>query len=331
MKNYLFGVLAGLGIVTTASAGTAILDKDGPICSSTLCAFNSPGGFYIGGTALYIRPSETGIGMVTDSWQYTAPNGIQSLSKPFDPEHKWAGSVRIGYDIPMSANNVELSYLHLNNDTHAINDATSGPVSFGSVFFPNVLVPIAPGGIFVSNAHLRYKLDQVDLKAGRKYTDMNGGFAVHPSLGLRYANLQHRLSFVAPGNVVSDFDGVGPMLSVDGEYGLPYGFGLVGYFDYAPIVGQSQAHSYVYTFSFASPKRDRIVHSVTTKLGINYAYNFSNTLSAILEAGYQVNEYINAFDIIRGNINFAGDQRITGLETTSFGFRGPYLSLTVHV
>ncbi|KTD18001.1 Lpg1974 family pore-forming outer membrane protein [Legionella jordanis] len=329
MKKFFPAMLASLTLSGVVSAGTM---GEEPVCTSALCAFDNPGGFYIAGTALYVKPSETGLGMVTDSWQYAAPGGVRSVSKPFDPEHEWEGAVRVGYDFPMSANNIEASYLRLENDTHAINDTSDSPISFGSYFFPNVLFPLPPGSTFVSDAHLKYELDQVDVKVGRMYRDMSGSYSIHPSVGVRYISLDHKLTFIAPGSVTSEYDGAGPLFSLDGRYDLRWGVGLVGYFDYGLIVGQVNSNSHVtlsgVDSSFTSPKRDRIVNSITGKIGLDYNYVFANASRLTLEAGYQVNEYINAMDVIRGEILPA--QKMVGLETTSFGFRGPYISLGWH-
>ncbi|MCW8449785.1 Lpg1974 family pore-forming outer membrane protein [Legionella quinlivanii] len=327
-KKYLPLLLASIYASGSAFAGT--MGEVG--CTSVLCAVDAPGGFYLGGTAYYVKPSETGIGMVTDSWLFTSPGGFTARSKPFNPPHRWAGNVKLGYDFPMSANNIEANYLFLENKTHATNDFSNGSIGFGSILFPDATVPPSFG--FVSDAQLKYEVDQVDLKVGRKYTDVNHNFSIRPSVGVRYAELKHSLTFAAPGNMISKYDGAGPMVSIEGNYMLAYGVGLVGYFDYGLLAGQSQTNSYVSlagtNFGFSWPKQDRVVSSITARVGANYSYAFSNAANLTLEAGYQVNEFLNAMDTIRGTIAFDGIQRINGLETNDFGFRGPYISLTVH-
>ena len=323
--------LAGLYLSGNALAVSPVLDKDGPVCSSVLCAFNTKGSLYAGITGYYVKPSETGLGMVTDSWLYGSPGNFTAIGKPFDPVHKWAGSVKLGYNLPMSANNLEVSYLFLDNKTHAVNDFSDGSIGFGSILFPDATVPPTPG--FVSDAYLTYKVNQVDLKAGRKYSDVSGVFAIRPSLGLRYAELKHTLTFAAPGNMISTYNGVGPMLSVDGNYALGHGFGLVGYFDYGLLIGKINAHTYLNSlgtnFNFSWPERDRIVNSLTGKIGLDYTHHFASSSSFTIEAGYQISEYINSMDTIRGTLPLdpGAIQRINGYETNSFGFRGPYISL----
>lgn len=79
----------------------------------------------------------------------------------------------------------------------------------------------------------------------------------------------------------------------------------------------------------SSPERDRVVSNLAAKIGEDYRYQFSNTTQATLEVGYQANEYINGIDIIRSNY-IPGAQKMVGLETTSFTFRGPYATVILH-
>ncbi len=323
IKNYLAPVLLGLCFSGVTSAGTM-----GATCSSVLCAMNNPGGFYIGISGVYGQPSETGLGLVTDSWLY----GTTAISKPFDPNYKWFGIAKLGYDIPGTANNIEINYLFLDNGTHAVNDFSDGSIGFGSILFPDATVPFTPG--FVSDALLTYKVSQVDAKAGRKYSDVSGVYQIRTSVGVRWAELKHSLVFAAPGNMISRFQGTGPLLSLDGRYGFSSGLGLVGAFDYGLLIGQANSHSYVNllgtNYKFQWPKRNRVVNSLTAKLGIDYSYSYSNLAKFTLEGGYQVNEYFNAMDTIRGTIGFGSIQRINGLQTNDFSVQGPYISLTVH-
>ncbi|WP_115700624.1 Lpg1974 family pore-forming outer membrane protein [Legionella sainthelensi] len=329
-------VLSGFFLANAAFATTPpILDKDGPVCSSMLCAFKSPGGVYINGTGYYVQPSETGLGLVTDSWLFEAPGGSQAQSKPFNPGYQWAGSVALGYDIPMTANNLEVSYLYLNNKTHAVNSFANGSILFGSILFPDATIPVDFDPGLVSDAYLSYRVDQVDVKAGRKYTDNSGVFTIRPSLGVRYAQIKHELTFAAPGDLNSKFSGAGPLFGLDGHYNLWNGFGLLGYFDYALMAGSMQSYSAVFlgsNLSFNWPKRNRVVNSVTGKIGLDYTHQLHNASTWTAAVGYQINEYFSSMDTLRGftGIGNLGPQRIAGNETNNFSFQGLFLSLTLH-
>ncbi|STY29875.1 major outer membrane protein [Legionella wadsworthii] len=330
-------VLASLSLASHASPTPLpkYIDKDGPVCTNMLCAFKSPGGFYISGTGYYVQPSETGLGLVTDSWLFTVPGGTQAQSKPFEPDYQWAGSVALGYDIPMSANNIEINYLYLKNRTHAVNSFANGSFLFGSILFPDASIPIEAMPTLVSDAFLTYRIDQGDVRVGRKYSDTSGVFRIRPSLGVRYAQIRHDLTFAAPGTVTSKFSGAGPLFSVDAHYGLPYGFGLLGYFDYALMAGSMQSFSQVFlgtNFSFSWPQRNRVVNNIVGKIGLDYTHPFSTTASWTAAVGYQINEYLSSMDTLRGftGIGGLGPQRIAGNETNNFSFQGLFLSLTLH-
>lgn len=330
-NKYVSSILASVWLTGTAIAGTM---GDEPVCHSVLCAFQDKGGIYAGVSGYYVRPAETGLGLVTDSWLVANPGGFTAESKPFTPKFKWQGSVKLGYDFPLSANNIEASYFHLSNNTHAVNTFEStGSIGFGSVLFPDAIIPPTSG--FVSDALLKYTVDQVDLKVGRKYTDISGGFSLRPSLGVRYAELDHSLTFAAPGSLISEYQGVGPLLSLDANYKLGHGFGLVGYFDYALLMGNISSNSYInlggVNFGFSWPSGERVVNSLTGRLGVDYSHIFASASQVTIEAGYQASEYLNAMDTIRGFIVDGGIQHIAGHETNSFSFRGPYASLTVHI
>ncbi|KTD13682.1 hypothetical protein Lgra_0817 [Legionella gratiana] len=90
----------------------------------------------------------------------------------------------------------------------------------GSILFPNATIPIDFDPDRVSDAYLTYRVDKVDAKAGRKSSDTSGVFTMHPSLGVRYAQIKHNLSFAAPGELSSKFSGSGPLISLDGHYNL---------------------------------------------------------------------------------------------------------------
>lgn len=315
------------GLANVALAGTM---GSAPACSP-LCAVDQKGGFYASVSGYWVEPSETGIGMVSDSWQYLTSTGIVARSKPITPKSRWQWGVGAGYDFANSANNIEFNYFNLDSKTHAVNRPEPGTVTFGSIFFPDVVFPVFPG--FVSDAQLQYKIHQGDLKVGRKYTDAQARFDIRVSLGIRAAELEHALTFIQPGNVISKFNGAGPMLSFEGHYGLYQGLGLVGYIDDALMTGKTDAHSFVnlegFDFAFSSPKVQRTVNNLNIRAALDYQYAFSNAANLGIEAGYQISNYSDVFDIIRGNITTG--QRIAGIESNSFSFQGPYVTLAAHM
>lgn len=293
------------------------------------------GGFYIKGTGIAAVPSETGLGTFTDTWMYATPDGgTLGLSKPSKLKYRAAWAVKVGYDIPCTPNNIEVEYTRLHNRKHNVNTTADHPVAFGSTFF-NITIPITPGEVLVSDSHLKYTLNQVDVNAGHCFVDSSCHLLFRPLVGVRFASLKHDLPFVG-GDVRSRFRGAGPMIGADCQYEFCGGFGLVGHFDTAVLMGNVESKSFLNFGSpirFKSPKTDRVVTSISGKLGL--AYNFCICRSSLLfEVGYQANVYIAPFDIITAWLptSLGGlGQRISQLDTTNFAFTGPYVSLTWHV
>ncbi|WP_185967299.1 Lpg1974 family pore-forming outer membrane protein [Legionella israelensis] len=318
----------------------AAINKDGTGCiGDALCADRTLTGLYGSITGSWLRPSETDIGMVTDSWQFTRPDGSTlDEDRPVEPDHEFEGSFTIGYDFENSANSIEFNYYHLNNSTRAVNSARNNETLFTSYFFPGGTFPPLSIPGFVSDATLTYKVDQADLKLARKYTQFNRGFSLRPALGVRYAELKHDFTFKAPGYVRSEFSGIGPMFSLDGSYNLGYGFHLLGYIDSSLLVGDTDANSFLGfngTAFFKKPDNERVVTTLTGRIGVDYTYAIRNQMSIAAEVGYQVSEYFNPFDLLRGNVTFTPNNVLVGagindIITTNFSISGPYVKIGVH-
>jgi hypothetical protein len=317
--------------LSSAYAGTA---GEAPVCDA-LCADTTMTGFYGSIMGSWLRPSETDIGMVTDSWQRTDGNGVTTAEdRPADTKHEFEGSFAIGYDFAESANSIEFNYFHLKNSTNAVNVA-DGANLFSSYFFPGATFPPTPD--FVSNATLKYTVNQADIKLARRYSQMDGLYSIRPAMGVRYAELKHDLSFIAPGYVRSEFSGAGPMFSVDGSYKLGHGFHLLGYFDSSLLVGNVDAKNYLSfgggTTYFTKPNHDRLVTTISGRLAVDYTYGMANGMNIAIEGGYQASEYFNAFDLLRGNVVFNPALAGNGIQdiiTTNFAVTGPYIKLAMH-
>lgn len=325
-----FGLCSALLLSTSLYA---VPNKDGTGCSGdALCADRTESGLYGSITGNWFRPSETDIGMVTDSWQTTSGGVTTDSDRPFRPDHELEGSYTLGYDFQGSANGIEFNYFHLDNSSRSVN-AFNGETLFTSYFFPGASLPPAPG--FVSDANLTYKIDQADLKLTRKLTQFIDHFSVRPALGIRYAKLKHDLTFAAPGYVRSEFSGAGPMFSVDGSYEIGRGFSLIGYVDGALLVGETDANSYLNfggTVYFKKPDNYRTVSNVNGRVGLNYTHSMNEMLVSA-EVGYQASQYFNPFDLIRGNVAFAPGlvgRGINDIITTNFAVNGPYVKLGLH-
>lgn len=295
------------------------------------------GGFWIAGSGMWAVPSETGIGTFTDSWQYLESDGsILALSKPSKAKYEGAWGIRGGYDFPCSGNSVEVGYFHLHNDKHNYNDTSDGPISFGSAFF-NLGIPLPPGSVFISDAHLKYTLDQVDAKLGHWFTTCDGDLRLHPSFGARFVNLKHDLTFLV-GHVRSRYQGGGPLVGFDVDYQIFKNFFVGGRFNAAALMGEVKANNFLSFstpfLSYKSPTTDRIAYSFDGSVSLAYQYEFCNQSRIRLEGGYRVASYVGALDVIQAFTPTAESpttSRIGTINTNNFGFSGPYLELSFHM
>lgn len=333
-------LVAGLIYSSSVIAAMPAMDHEivQPVTSE-----NTKGGFYISLTGNYLQPHETGTGLIIDSWQYQQPSGaVESTTKPFDPNHELEYGFGLGYDFGHSQNNLEFNYMHLSNDSHIINDSTGSPYSFGSLVFTDVTV-FDPIGLII-DANLRYTLDEYALMFGHTYSSDN--FDFKPKLGIEYASLKHKLTFVVPdnstANSISNFSGIGPAAGLDTHYSINKHFGLVGGIDAALLVGTIKSSSYLNVSAgfindnFSLPSTDRVVPKLSAKVGIDFNYVFSNKMSINIETGYKAAEYYNSVDLIQAyilpiaDIVPIGGPKIADVHTNSFSYSGPYITMTLH-
>jgi hypothetical protein len=325
----------GLGLVASAS----ILAGAPTQLPVDVVAPADNGGFFVGVTGMYAKPSETGLGDANNSWQYASVDTITSLNKPIKSSQQWEVGFDVGYNFPNSSNSLEFSYFQLRNSKHFLK-GTEGVYSLGSIFFPDITL-VDPSSInYVANSHLKYKLNQYDLFLGHQMNDVIGNFSLKPTFGLRFAELTHDFPFAVPGYVDSKFNGVGPTFGLDGNFALWHsGFNIVGHVDGALLDGNVESKSFIFlsgtNLYYKSPDRNRIVPTLTARLGADYEYVFANQSSLTLEVGYEAAEYFNGIDLIRGDTN-ASDSlgtavhtpRITSIDTNDFAYQGPYATLT---
>lgn len=342
IKQYIpIWALIGLSTSFTAFAGTYNPPEEQKPCD-LLCTQGIHGGFYVGVTGVYAKPSESGIGLATHSDQYTSSNGLTtSKSTPFEPSNSGGIGAKVGYDFGTSANSLEFDYFYFNNTTKDTADFKDNPSSFASMFFPNIMVSNPASFGITIHSKLEYTLNQYDLWLAHTFGSPVTGFSFKPAIGVRYASLSHDLTFDVPGAVKSDFDGIGPEIGFDAHYALGHGFGILGHFDDALMASRVNGSSYIEVedfgihSAFKAPDNNGVSNAVTGRVGADYQYVFNNGSSIALEAGYQAMMYADAFTIIQGNVASpvtpTVGQQITTTNSDDFSLRGPYLSLTYHV
>jgi|GEM_PF-1978055 len=334
IKTKLWALLALIISVSSFAGSPTFLPED-------VKAPLEPGRIFAGVTAMYAKPSESDIGLALDSWQYLAENEnlITSRAKPFHMDQEWEGGFNMGYVFPNSRNDLEFSYFHLNNVEHVIH-GPEGAYSFGAILFPDIAF-IDPALLDIqANSRLKYNFNQYDLLLGHKFKELIGNFELITSFGLRYANLQHHLTFVSPGSAISKYSGIGPLMALDGRFNLwQSGFSIVGHLDGSVLDGTVESRSSVFFlpgsyYAFKVPDENRVVPTVRARLGADYGYTFSNQSVLDLELGFEAAEYINPFDIVQGSLLAFSvfppgvTPKIAGIQSTNFSYQGPYATLS---
>jgi len=230
-----------------------------------------PGGFVIGGTALYLQPSDTNgdldyASVNTSTGATVTPFFFHSSLKNIEPGYDWGWGLNVGYIFPNTGNDVNLSWFTFNNDDTA-STFLGVDSAFGNIlpiFFSNgTHNGLIPGLSTITSARskVEYDLNQVDLTAGQ-FIDVGCRLILHPNVGLRWASLERKIHsfYIAPGSTFSistsntrdgsletheksDFSGIGPLAGLDASYYIGMGFGAVAHVDSALLVGNIDVDS----------------------------------------------------------------------------------------
>lgn len=226
-------------------------------------------------------------------------------------------------------------------------------------------------------ASLQVKLDQADIKLARLYQSSCSGFQIQPAFGVRYGklNTSSHADFasrlyddIAPVSPLvnllinindrSKFNGIGPLVSLDARYSVCGCLGLFGHVDSSILLGTVSSelatdlagsalagdNSVISTFAQSKVwqvnSSERLVTTVSGRVGLDYYYSFWNCTVLTVEVGYQVAHYCNAIQLLRGELQLPADltpevadtaTRILDNPTASFTFNGPYLNVTYRI
>ena len=285
----------------------------------------------------------------------------------------------LGYNFDGTGNDINLSYFHLDTsekDT-AFSNANSFLAPVTNVFNIDNTVDGNDLGSVSANGKVRYMLDQIDLTAGQTIY-VGCRLTLHPFEGLRWAHLKRKLhtnyfqgtantSEIDTQNVTfneeSDFNGVGPIVGLDATYYVGMGFGLVGHFDTALLVGDidaqttevvTQTAAFILSgdsttslaqANYSTGDSRRVVPVVDAKLGASYTLllnpNANSNMDLTLEGGWGFTNYFNALDRLATNTTIQDgilgattpitSTSMTGRSTANFALNGPYVSLIVHI
>lgn len=329
-----------------------------PQFESMLTVPELPGGFYIGGTAYYLQSASTQ-GDLDYATLFELPLAVNVPNKTVEklnPRDSWDWGLIAGYIFPNTGNDLQVEYMNID-----MKDLSSASVSNGSVvnFVPvSLLSNFFAGPTVFANAS--YDLNQFDISAGQ-YINMGNRFHIHPTAGVRYLDLTRKINSVfiniteSPVFLVlvqhvgekSEFNGLGPLMGIDGQYEIFCHFGLVGHGHAGILVGDIKNQQNLLllqtidgevipplAINYHDDNSHRFVSTLDAKLGANYNYVFPNSNAKLsLEAGWSVNEYFNTIDRLNTAFILIGTPRynIINKKTSNVAFQGPYITLSLSI
>lgn len=268
--------------VITATQATHAYD----CCEPDPCCPESCGQIFLDAEALYLRAYEGGISSVCDIT--TTTNSIEDgilvsrlTGRGHDPDFKWNWGYRIGagYKFADSDCGIRAYWTHF--------DANTGGNSY------------------------RWKVDfnVVDL-VYRCDSEWSACTTLSPYAGIRYANINQRLhtNFVSidsalpitsNGRIKQDFSGVGPLIGLEGNFGMQYGFSIYGNVSVALLYGTSRIHSDSseafntgINLNHLRNNNDAYQYVVDAGLGIRYKACFCDQ-TLVVQLGLEDHRYFN--------------------------------------
>ncbi len=178
---------------------------------------------------------------------------------------------------------------------------------------------------------------------------------LHPFFGVSYAKVERDFgnTFTIPilnplltGTLVgvsqSHFDGFGPIIGTDFQFPVAGGFSFVGGINTAFVNGNvdySLNSSFnlgnsVTNYNRVARESSHTVPIINTNLGVRYSHPIKDEpYSAVVEAGYQVSDYMNSIGRIYPDNGYAnnpaGNNPASFSRIASLGFSGPFLTLAI--
>ena len=360
-KQVTLGLIA-LGLTSgTALAGHPARDVPMPTAAPVLVTVpEQDGSWSLGVEALYWQPNNGDFQYALTRKQTTGTNATHNAltTKEVSNDYDWGFRLDGTYHIPFQGKDVELSWVHFDHDqiSDSSNAYRTGSNAENAVNLPWDYVSPALGDstqAFDSiHGKSEYDYDHVDLVFGQKIK-VGNRVMLRPFAGARWAEIDTKntaaakfadQSAVSPTDInqnwrfKSDFEGVGPRVGMDGDLDLGNGFGISVRAGLSLLVGDQKnsnageqttiaddSTQTVDVLSHRVSKTIRVVPATDVKLGVNYTHVFSQSLAALVEVGYEVNNYFGAlnkdlngsFNSVNGNNNFA--------------WSGPYARLQVDI
>ena len=359
-KQVTLGLIA-LGLASgSALAGNPARDIPMPTATPVLVTVpEQDGSWSLGMEALYWQPTNSDFQYALTRNQQTGGNATRDIfdTKEVENHYGWGFRLDGTYHIPVQGKDVEASWVHF--DERQVSE-TSTAYRTGNGLANSVNLPwdyLTPGMLPVGSdsaqqefdsihAKSEYDYDHLDLMFGQKLK-VGNRVMLRPFAGVRWADIEAKNTVSAifnpdSGDDISqnwrfntDFEGIGPRVGMDGDVDLGYGFGVSIRAGFSLLVGQEENDHLVRQNNATENSVDTLKHNVSDtirvvpetdiKMGVNYTYVFNQTLSALVEVGYEVNNYFDALDkSVLGTFDSVN-------SSTDFAWSGPYARLQLDI
>lgn len=290
--------------------------------------------------------------------------------KSIHPDHDWGFEAYVGYILPCLQSDIVLSYKRFDQNDSERSNAFADSFVWTTHLPPDFIDDFIDGPAGEQAAAASAKVDfdyhKWSLDYGH-YLRYPCGLNLRYVVGVDHANIDRKIrrhyfdvelretinsDFPITGiqREKSDFNGWGPKVGLDADFCVGQGFGLIGHATTSLLIGKVD---YNYFATLVDPAGDVIVEdeadipaifdvhgdykhhvvpNVNVKVGVDYTYRFCNCTrtSLVVELGYQVDHYFDAFHSI--NFNSVGTEGESGTFTknySSFDLHGPYLNVSV--
>ena len=271
----------------------------GPVCTpgnvTVPCERNA---WTFGGQALYLQPTGN------DFLGTTITTG-GDVFRSANPDWDWGFRLEAGYQFG-TGNDLNVNWAHFDNDSSNRFTFTDADTGVTSRAFDRV----------------NPKWDAVNVKIGQ-HVDFGDMKSIRFHAGAQWAKVERDYGFglvsgrTTTGNVGNKFDGAGPRVGMDLNYGLGNGFGVYANGAMAVLVGETDFSLVSNTDNVANfhGSKNSVVPVLDGKVGISYTYPMAQG-DLVLDAGYMVVEYLNAFSDVGFSQDFGMQGVFAGLKWT---------------
>lgn len=347
MKKNIFALfflgLTGVSSISYAASPNAQLDN-------TL--YNKPRySFSIGLT--FLQPSSTNLDYAVLGFPFPTQSphwDVQLVNPGYSTGFDMMGR----YFLPDNQNDLRMDWTHLNTSNSSATQVETG----NFVVFVFQAGPSAGQDLNnpsqQANATAKFVYDVVNLDVGH-FFDFDT-IQLRLFLGLSAAQLKQNLDVTFRDNAAtfsinsvnnSRFDGIGPLIGVDGLYKLPYNFELFTSISASGLIGNLNTTTKYHSTSpeltasgidinYQSITPDdsiQVVPGLNGKLGFNYSQSLSNWTIVTAALGYEYATYFNALvfynpSVVFGNVN-TGTIALSSLgkSASNLSVNGPFLNV----